>query len=140
MKTRPAARVVAVALVAFSGMLAGAHHGASAAPLYQCGRPIVDNDGSVQNVICANGQPNENPKVAALLRKEAPATMAVASDASWRTLRKAICTDLQRADSPVMIAVYLYKVGERFNASVTEPVWPSVTRVEKRISDGTLCG
>ncbi|MDO8309128.1 MAG: hypothetical protein Q7V58_12330 [Actinomycetota bacterium] len=114
--------------------------GAAAAPLYQCGKPIVDTDGSIQNVICGNGQLNENPKVAALLRKEAPATMAVSPSATWRTLRKAMCKDLEQADSPVMIAVYLYKDGQRNDAGVSEPAWPSIQRVETRITDGTLCG
>ena len=128
--------LVSACALAFGGALAT---GAAAAPLYQCGKPIIDTDGSVQNVICGNGQLNENPKVAALLRKEAPATMAVAPTAPWRTLRKAMCTDLKSADSPVMIAVYLYKDGERYNEGITAPAWPSIQRVEKRITDGTLC-
>ncbi|MDP1877741.1 MAG: hypothetical protein Q8M17_09315 [Actinomycetota bacterium] len=133
-RTRLTAACIAVALV---GVVSPS---ASASPLYQCGKPIVDTDGSIQNVICGNGQLNENAKVAALLRKEAPATMAVSAGATWRTLRKAMCKDLEQADSPMMIAVYLYKDGQRYNASVSEPPWPSIQRVETRISDGTLCG
>ncbi|MHB1066417.1 MAG: hypothetical protein ACYC2Z_03155 [Candidatus Nanopelagicales bacterium] len=112
---------------------------ATAFPLYPCGRPIVDTDGSIQNVICGSGQLNDNAKLVALLRTQAPATMAVAPSAPWRTLRRAMCKDLERADSPVMIAAYLYKDGQRYDAGITDPAWPSIQRVETRISDGTLC-
>ncbi len=87
---------------------------ASAAPLSapastnteKCGKPQVDGDGTLSNVLCPNGKANSQVKK--YLSKALPNVMALGKNPNRVAVNNAACRDIDENSIPMIVDGYTY--------------------------------
>ena len=72
----------------------------------KCGKPQVNADGSLGNVLCPNGKANSQVKK--YLTKALPNVMALGNNPSRADVGNAACMDIDKNDIPIVVDGYAY--------------------------------
>ena len=112
MKLAP--RVASIALTGVAVFALFVATPATAAPLAapastnteKCGKPQVNADGSLGNVLCPNGKANSQVKK--YLTKALPNVMALGKNPSRADVGNAACMDIDKNDIPIVVDGYAY--------------------------------
>ncbi len=112
MKLAPRFASIAITGVAVFALFAATP--ATAAPLAapastnteKCGKPQVNADGSLGNVLCPNGKANSQVKK--YLTKALPNVMALGKNPSRADVGNAACMDIDKNDIPIIVDGYAY--------------------------------
>lgn len=72
----------------------------------KCGKPQVDADGSLGNVLCPNGK--ANLQVKKYLTKALPNVMALGKHPNWVAVNNAACHDISKNSIPMIVNGYTY--------------------------------
>ena len=112
MKLAPRFASIALTGVAVFALFAATP--ATAAPLAapastnteKCGKPQVNADGSLGNVLCPNGKANSQVKK--YLTKALPNVMALGKNPSRADVGNAACMDIDKNDIPIVVDGYAY--------------------------------
>ena len=72
----------------------------------KCGKPQVNADGSLGNVLCPNGKANSQVKK--YLTKALPNVMALGKNPSRADVGNAACMDIDKNDIPIVVDGYAY--------------------------------
>ena len=112
MKLAP--RFASIALVGVAAFALLPATTATAAPLTaptgtyteKCGKPQVNADGSLGNVLCPNGKANSQVKK--YLTKALPNVMALGKNPSRADVGNAACMDIDKNDIPIVVDGYAY--------------------------------
>ncbi len=111
---KPTSRFASIAITGVAVFALFAATPASAAPLSaptgtnteKCGKPEVNADGSLGNVLCPNGKANSQVKK--YLTKALPNVMALGKNPSKADVGNAACMDIEKNDIPIIVDGYAY--------------------------------
>lgn len=109
-----APRFASIALVGVAAFALLSATTATAAPLAaptgtyteKCGKPQIDGDGSLGNVLCPNGKANSQVKK--YLTKALPNVMALGKHPNWVAVNNAACRDIDKNSIPMIVNGYTY--------------------------------
>jgi hypothetical protein len=111
---KPTSRFASIALVGVAAFALLSATTAIAAPLSaptgtnteKCGKPQVDGDGSLSNVLCPNGKANSQVKK--YLTKALPNVMALGKNPNKVAVNNAACRDINKNSIPMIVNGYTY--------------------------------
>ena len=109
-----APRFASIALVGVAAFALLSATTATAAPLAaptgtyteKCGKPQIDGDGSLGNVLCPNGKANSQVKK--YLTKALPNVMALGKNPNKVAINNAACRDINKNSIPMIVDGYTY--------------------------------
>ena len=109
-----APRFASIALVGVAAFALLSATTATAAPLAaptgtnteKCGKPQIDGDGSLGNVLCPNGKANSQVKK--YLTKALPNVMALGKNPNRVAVNNAACRDIDKNSIPMIVNGYTY--------------------------------
>ena len=139
MKLAPRFASIALTGVAVFALFAATP--ATAAPLAapastnteKCGKPQVNADGSLGNVLCPNGKANSQVKK--YLTKALPNVMALGKNPSRADVGNAACMDIDKNDIPIVVDGYAYVHAANNYKKPTPSVDALVNALLKREDD-----
>ena len=139
MKLAP--RFASIALVGVAAFALLPATTATAAPLTaptgtyteKCGKPQVNADGSLGNVLCPNGKANSQVKK--YLTKALPNVMALGKNPSRADVGNAACMDIDKNDIPIVVDGYAYVHAANNYKKPTPSVDALVNALLKREDD-----
>jgi hypothetical protein len=139
MKLAPRFASIALTGVAVFALFAATP--ATAAPLAvpastnteKCGKPQVNADGSLGNVLCPNGKANSQVKK--YLTKALPNVMALGKNPSRADVGNAACMDIDKNDIPIIVDGYAYVHAANNYKKPTPSVDALVNALLKREDD-----
>ena len=139
MKLAPRFASIALTGVAVFALFAATP--ATAAPLAapastnteKCGKPQVNADGSLGNVLCPNGKANSQVKK--YLTKALPNVMALGKNPSRADVGNAACMDIDKNDIPIIVDGYAYVHAAHNYKKPTPSVDALVNALLKREDD-----
>ena len=139
MKLAPRFASIALTGVAVFALFAATP--ATAAPLAvpastnteKCGKPQVNADGSLGNVLCPNGKANSQVKK--YLTKALPNVMALGKNPSRADVGNAACMDIDKNDIPIIVDGYTYVHSAHNYKKPTPSVDALVNALLKREDD-----
>ena len=99
----------------------------------KCGKPQVNADGSLGNVLCPNGKANSQVKK--YLTKALPNVMALGKNPSRADVGNAACMDIDKNDIPIVVDGYAYVHAANNYKKPTPSVDALVNALLKREDD-----
>ena len=99
----------------------------------KCGKPQVNADGSLGNVLCPNGKANSQVKK--YLTKALPNVMALGKNPSRADVGNAACMDIDKNDIPIIVDGYAYVHAAHNYKKPTPSVDALVNALLKREDD-----